>query len=117
MIPKALLGDSHGDSRIAAGLIQVGGRFAPCHQRSDCERTIGDDVDAAFVIEAQHSERRNRDAAQRKTGIAGERRFKNADRVAGQAVIVGDRAVERRGRFGRAGERESLLVFGLSRLS
>jgi hypothetical protein len=41
VIPKAPLVDSRGDSRIAAGLIQVGvGRFAPCHQRSDCERTI-----------------------------------------------------------------------------
>src|ERR1700723_4099515 len=41
LIPKALLADSPGDSRIAAGLIQVGARgFAPWHQRSDCERTI-----------------------------------------------------------------------------
>src|ERR1700722_17010789 len=41
LIPKALLADSHGDSRIAAGLIQVGaGGFAPCHQRSDYERAI-----------------------------------------------------------------------------
>src|ERR1700733_3273509 len=41
LIPKALLADSPGDSRIAVGLIQVGaGGFAPCHQRSDCERTI-----------------------------------------------------------------------------
>ena len=41
VIPKALLADSQGDSRIAAGLIEVGaGGFAPCLQRSDCERTI-----------------------------------------------------------------------------
>src|ERR1700722_3261503 len=41
LIPKALLADSHGDSRIAAGLIEVGaGGFAPCLQRSDYERTI-----------------------------------------------------------------------------
>src|SRR3984957_4364261 len=41
VIPKALVADSHGDSRIAAGLIQVGaGGFAPCLQRSDYERTI-----------------------------------------------------------------------------
>src|SRR5271154_1401156 len=41
VIPKALLADSHGDSRIAAGLIQVGaGGFAPCLQRSDYGRAI-----------------------------------------------------------------------------
>ena len=57
-------------------------------------------------------ERRNRDAAQRETGIARERGFEHADRIAGQPVIVGDRAIERRGRLGRAGERQALLVFG-----
>jgi hypothetical protein len=35
---KGPLVDSQGDSRIAAGLI---GRFAPCHQRSDCACMLG----------------------------------------------------------------------------
>ena len=61
---------------------------------------------------ADHRERRDRDAAQRETGIVRERRFEDADRIAGQPVIVGDRAIERRGRLGRAGELEALLVFG-----
>ena len=61
---------------------------------------------------ADHVERRDRDAAQRETGIVRERRFENADRIAGQPVIIGDRAIERRGQLGRAGERQALLVFG-----
>ena len=61
---------------------------------------------------ADHSERRDRDPAQRETGIARERRFEHADRIAGQPVIVGHRAIERAGRLGRAGEREALLVSG-----
>ena len=61
---------------------------------------------------ADHIERRDRDAAQRETGIARERGFETADRIAGQPIIIGDRAIERRGRLGRARERQPLLVFG-----
>jgi hypothetical protein len=70
---------------------------------------------------ADHRERRNCNAAQGETGIARERRFEHADRIAGQPVIVGDRTIERDARLGRAGELEALLVLGhrlvLSRLS
>ena len=59
-----------------------------------------------------HRERRDPDPAQRETGIARERRFKHADRIARQPVIIGHRAIERAGGFGRAGEREALLVSG-----
>ena len=61
---------------------------------------------------ADHVEGRDRDAGQRKIGVAGQRGFEDADRIAGQPIIVGDRAIERRGRLGRAGERQALLVFG-----
>ena len=61
---------------------------------------------------ADHVERRDRDPAQRETAIARERRFEHADRIAGQPVIVSDRAIERAGRFEPAGEREALLVSG-----
>ena len=61
---------------------------------------------------ADHIKRRDRDAAQRETGILAKRRSKNADRIAGQPVIIGHRAIERRRRLGRAGELEPLLVFG-----
>jgi hypothetical protein len=46
---------------------------------------------------SDHQERSNRDSAQRETGITRERRLENADRIAGQAVIVCDRAIERGG--------------------
>ena len=46
---------------------------------------------------ANHVKRRDRDGAQRKSGIARKRGFENADRIAGQPVIVGDGAIERRG--------------------
>jgi hypothetical protein len=59
-----------------------------------------------------HSERRNRDAAQHETGIARERRFEHADGIAGQPVIVGHRAVECAGGLGRTGKREALLISG-----
>ena len=61
---------------------------------------------------ANHIERRDRDGAQSEAGIARERRFENADRIAGQPVIIGYRAVERRGRLRPACEHEPLLVFG-----
>ena len=61
---------------------------------------------------ADHKKRRDPNRAKRETGIARERRFEHADRIAGQPVIVGHRAIERAGGFGRAGEREALLVSG-----
>jgi hypothetical protein len=94
-----------------------GGEVAPLALRSAPHRRFGRAERAHHlrVIAAKaadHMERRNRDAAQREIGIAGERRFENTDRIAGQPVIVGDRAIERRARLGRAGERQPLLVFG-----
>ena len=61
---------------------------------------------------ADHSERGDRDPAQSETGIARERGFEHADRIAGQPVIVGDRAIEGFRRLRRAGEREALLISG-----
>ena len=62
---------------------------------------------------ADHGERGDRDAAQRETGIAGERRFEHADRIAGQPIIVGDRAIERGGRS-RARRRASSPCWSLA---
>ena len=61
---------------------------------------------------ADHVKRRDRDGAQRKSGIARKRGFENADWIAGQPVIVGDRAIKGRSRLGRAGELEPLLILG-----
>ncbi len=61
---------------------------------------------------ADHIKRRDRDGAQRETGIALKRGFEHADRIAGQPIIVGDRAIERRGGLRSAGEFEPLLVPG-----
>ena len=61
---------------------------------------------------ADHVEGRDRDAGQSEAGIAGQRGFEDADRIASQPIIVGDRAIERRGRLGRADKRQALLVFG-----
>ena len=85
-------------------------RGAPNRRFGGAERAH--DLRMVAAKAADHIERRDRDAAQRETGIARERRFENADRIAGQPVIVGDRAIERRGRLGRACEHEPLLVFG-----
>ena len=85
-------------------------RGAPNRRFGRAERAH--DLRMVAAKAADHRERRDRDAAQRETGIARERRFKDADRIAGQPVIIGDRAIERAGRLGRAGEHEPLLVFG-----
>ena len=82
-------------------LLALGG--APDRRFGRAERAH--DLRMIAAKAADHRERRNRDAAQRETGIARERRFEHADRIAGQPVIVGDRAIERRGGLGRAGER------------
>jgi hypothetical protein len=51
---------------------------------------------------ADHEEARDCDAAQREGRVASERDLQFADGIAGQAVIVGDRAVERLGGGRRA---------------
>ena len=56
--------------------------------------------------------RRDRNAAECKAGIDGERLLESADRVAGKRVIVGDCAIESLCRRLRAGERQPLLVLG-----
>ena len=61
---------------------------------------------------ADHEEARDRHAAEREAGVGGERLLESADRIAGEAVIVRDRAIEGLGRRLRAGERQPLLVLG-----
>jgi hypothetical protein len=75
----------------------------------------GERIDHLGVVAAKaadHIERRNRHAAECETGIARQRLLENPDRIAGQAIIVGNRPIEGRSRLGRAGELETLLVLG-----
>ena len=65
---------------------------------------------------ADHEERRDRDGAQRESRVARDRLLQGADGIAGEPVVIGDGAVERLGRSGRAGERQALLISGHCRL-
>ena len=58
----------------------------------------------------------DRDRAEREAGVGRQRALQPADRIAAQPPIVGDGAVERRRRGGRAGERQALLVFRHDRI-
>ena len=60
---------------------------------------------------ADHEQVGDGDRAEREGRVGRQRALQRADRIAPQAPIVGDGAVERRRRFGRAGERQALLVF------
>jgi hypothetical protein len=79
-----------------------GSKVAPLALGATANRRFGraervHDLGMVAAKPPDHEERRNRDAAQGETGIARERRLENADRVARQPVIVGDRAIERGG--------------------
>jgi hypothetical protein len=96
-----------------------GGEMAPLALRGATNRRLGpaerlDHLRMVAAKAADHIERRDRHPAERETGIARQRLPEDPDRIAGQPIIVGDRQIERRGRLGRAGERQALLVFGHS---
>jgi len=61
---------------------------------------------------ADHVKHGDGDAAQNEGRVARERRLESADRIPGQAVVIGEGAIERRRRLARAGERQALLGFG-----
>jgi len=101
--------------------LRCGGEMAPLPLRgaTDCRLGGAERAPHLRMVAAKAAdqvERGDRDAAQREIGIAGKGRFENADRIAGQAVIIGDRAIERRRRAGVARKRESLLVIGHGRV-
>ena len=94
-----------------------GGEMAAFALRRAADRRLGrgERVRHFGMIAAKAADQEqigDRDRAERKGRVGRQRALQPADRIAGQAPIVGDGAIERRRRFGRAGERQALLVFG-----
>ncbi len=93
-----------------------GGEMAALALRRAADRRLGrtERLDHFGMIAAKPADQEevgNRNGAERERGIAGERAVQRFDRIAPEAPVVGDSAVERRRRSGRAGERQPLLVF------
>ena len=94
-----------------------GGEMAALALRRAADRRLGrrEGVRHFGMVAAKPADQEqigDRDRAERERRVGRQRALQRADRIAPQAPIVGDGAVERRRQFGRAGERQALLVFG-----
>ena len=77
-----------------------GGEMAPLAVRGAAARRFGraERVEHLRMIAAKtadHVKRRDRDAAENEGRVARERLLEDADRIPGQAVVIGEGAIER----------------------